>query len=204
MNDFDDQVRDALAEAAQPVAPAPDWDDLTRRIARRERRRGAAFALAVVMLVAVIGGTVALQRSRAPRARVASANSAPAGDQVVATHAPLPTLRTGAIGPSTSGFALAQGSIAKGVSAGGARSSGDASGLASSAPMIGPMMPCCVAMYPVRDLAKVFVRSGNGVVVRVYAAKTAEPMWSGPPWWTPPPWCFPTEVVEAEVSTDSA
>ena len=35
MNDFDDQVRDALAEAAQPVAPAPDWDDLTRRIARR-------------------------------------------------------------------------------------------------------------------------------------------------------------------------
>ena len=79
MTDFQDDLREALATRAANLRPGADLGDLTLRMVRRERRKGAVLAL---VLVGVVGaGVVAVDATR--RSPVVRAPNAAAGPRVV-------------------------------------------------------------------------------------------------------------------------
>ena len=176
MSDLNDRIRQSLDRQAGWLREQPDFEALTDRIARRDRRRlRGVFAVAVLALFA--GPALGFIAGRG--AGEAGTDVVPgAGDDGVTVEAsgPLPTVVPGA--PASDGSLASR--------AGGAS--------VVSGPFPGFEGP----------LAKAFVREVGGTTINVYRAAIDSPAPSGPDWWEPPPTCFPNGYVQADVATEDA
>ena len=165
MSDYEDRIRRALDVRAARIDAQPEPEELTDRIAGRERRRTRALSAALVIVLFAGptlgfvlgrgGGNDELRARRRRRAVTASRS---------ATRARCPrspTAATTTVPPQESSSFAAGGS-----------------GSAASDLMF--------AAGPSQPLARVYTRDAGGVKVRVYRADVERPGGNGPPWWEPP------------------
>lgn len=191
MNDHDDRLRARLHARADTLAPTEDWDDLTRRIARRGRRplHGLVIAFVLVCGVAIAAVAVGIRGDAQPESVVTRATPR---DRVVVNHGRRPTLPASVLGGLSPGGFASMAPITR-----------NGAPIARNGPFKGPI--CCSDLKELvnRDVAlsRAFVRTtAGGTTIRVYRADVDAPSTAGPPWWTPPGWCFPSGVVQADVS----
>lgn len=174
---FSERLEKALEDAASRLAPRPDWEDLTRRRVRHERRkRNVAVSLLVGVVLAASAGAYALGDARDGESVVAAgdgrAESSSDGLADVETTPPPVLPRSQATGGVTHGY-------------------GETSGVNLS-------------VHSATPLGRAFVRTtADGVTLRVYRG-TLPPPTSEVPWFDPPPWCFPSGTVYVGASTDVA
>ena len=180
MSDYEDRIRRALDVRAARIDAQPEPEELTDRIAGRERRRTRALSAALV-IVLFAGPTLGFVLGRGGGNDELHAAASKAGDGVTVGHpGALPKIANGTdatVPPQESSLFAAGGS-----------------GSAES--------DLLYAAGPAQPLARVYARDAGGVRLRVYRADVERPGGSGPPWWEPPAWCFPNGVVQADVSND--
>jgi hypothetical protein len=172
----EERLRTGLAARAANAMTAPDWDDLAARIRRGSRRRTRAAVAA--------GGVLAIA-------------AAALGFAIGSAHDETdPGVDVQAVAPSTS-----VGSTPVPVVP---RPADETEGFAASstgAPRVnGADIRVGSAGVP---LGRVFVRTtSDGITVRGYRADYP-PYDDGNPFWDAPGWCFPSGVLQADVSTDA-
>jgi hypothetical protein len=179
MSEFDDRLRSHLDADARRVTVEPDWDDLSGRLAGRDRRRTRllAAALVVSVLAGPVLGFVAGRGSAPDDADVRAVAGAADGVDVdggSTTTVPATTVPPG-------GFA-----------------EGPALDRGGPYPYHGGEFG-----WGGEPMTRLFVRDGGPVRVRAYGAPTTG-YDDGIPWWDPPVWCFPSGWVQADVSTELA
>ncbi len=180
MSDYEDRIRRALTVRAARIDAQPEPDDLTERIAGRERRRTRALSAALV-IVLFAGPTLGFVLGRGGGDDELRATAPKGGDGVTVGHpGALPKIANGVDSSATTPDSFSAGA--------------SGSGSASSDLVIG-----AVASQP---LARVYTRDAGNVRLRVYRADVERPGGGVPPWWEPPAWCFPNGVVQADVSND--
>jgi hypothetical protein len=179
MSDYEDRIRRALDVRVARIDAQPEPEELTDRIAGRERRRTRALSAALV-IVLFAGPTLGFVLGRGGGSDELRASAPRDGDGVTVGH-------PGALPKIASSGTTVPGQDSFSIAAGG-------SGSASSDTVL--------SAGPAQPLAKVYVRDAGGVRLRVYRADVEQPGGSGPPWWEPPAWCFPNGVVQADVSND--
>jgi len=185
MTDFEDRLRRALAQSTRTVADAPDWDDLTDRLTKRDRTRTRWLALALVL--ALLAG---------PLAGFALGRRG-AGDDTSAVRAVDDSVRDDGVVVGDAGPAPTIVTVPQDLDGGATRPLG---------PDLGGRQPIDVyhPIYLSSDpIAFLFARNVDDLRIRVYRAATPGGPY-GPPWWEPPAWCFPSGYVQADVSTDAA
>jgi hypothetical protein len=183
MSDYEDRIRRALDVQAARIDAQPEPEELTDRIAGRERRRTRALSAALVITL-FAGPTLGfvLGRGGADNEVRAAGNG---GDGVTVGHpGALPKLDSSSASNSLTATAQDLLRIAPGASSG--------------AGSTGSMVAAGVS----QPLARVYVRDVNGVRLRVYRAEVEQQDENSPPWWEPPGWCFPNGLVQADVSSD--
>ena len=183
MSDYEERIRRALDVRAARIDAQPEPEELTDRIAGRERRRTRALSAALV-IVLFAGPTLGFVLGRGGGNDDTLRATAPKGNDGVTVGHPgaLPKLADNSGAPNL----LSPGS--------GVPIAPDGSGSESFASVIEGANS--------QPLARVYVRDAGGVRIRVYRADIERPGGGGPPWWEPPAWCFPNGVVQADVSND--
>ena len=191
MTDFQDDLREALATRAANLRPGADLGDLTLRMVRRERRKGAVLAL---VLVGVVGaGVVAVDATRrSPLVdRAPNAAAGPARSWLEPARAP----RSRSAPRRTSRSAPLDRTDHERPGRGHDLWHQHCGGIGTT------WMAFLGADAP---LGLAFTRTtASGATIRVYRADLQSPAATGPPWWTPPNWCSPSGIVQADLSTDA-
>ena len=158
------------------------------RIARRSRSRWTTAGLLVAFVcVVVVAGAVWVTAVVARRGSASTPHGAASGRaNVVVAHGTRPTVSQSALGATLAPAPMPPG--------GGGFPMGPSAGRAMSAAQVGSTVP----------LAESFVRTtSDATTVRVYRADVSPPTISGPPWWAPQAQCFPSGLVQADVSNDA-
>jgi hypothetical protein len=196
MSEFDDRVRRSLRQQGELMHDTPAPAELTDRIVRKERRtrRGLTVGLVVALLagptlgfVAGSGGGDGAEPTRRTASAAAGTGVVIHDDKVpkIAGAAALSAGKSEAPSASDGATTITEGKVVA------------AEGLSFSVASGGVYF----GSYGV-ELARFFDRDANGAKVRVYHADVESPISSGPPWWKPADWCFPSGVVQADVSND--
>jgi hypothetical protein len=193
MSEFDDQIRETLRAHAERVHDTPAPAELTDGVLRRERRHRRALtgALVVSLFAGPVLGFVAGRGRPEATAKEATKTHAVKSSRGVVIHDDkVPTLSGDVASAPASSGGTASLKLPESTVSGGAMA-------VASAPAL---------IYGTgygEPLARFFDRDANGVKVRVFHADVAAPTTAGPPWWQPAEWCFPSGVVQADVSTDT-
>lgn len=196
MNDYEEELSKRLGARADGINPGGDFEQVVERLVARERR--ASRVLAALLVVTLCGASVAVAAAvrHDDNRGSQTATKRASGASLSVTHAKVPTIAGASLGAASAG------------SNGSAAPSGGSSAPLKAVTYGGVALPSGAIAFQalpssVQPLARVFVRTtASGVTVRAYRGDLDQASTGGPPWWSPADYCYPSGLLQADVSND--